>query len=76
MKDVDKLRVLLPHWIEHNDEHSAEFREWAQRAGEAQQHLLKAAQLLEDATASLQSAMEKLGGPLSLEGQDSTDGHH
>jgi hypothetical protein len=71
MKDADKLRVLLPHWIEHNDEHSAEFREWALRAGEAQQDLLEAAQLLEDATASLESAMKKLGGPLSLEGQHS-----
>jgi hypothetical protein len=71
MKDIDKLRVLLPHWIEHNDEHSAEFREWALRAGEAQQDLLEAAQLLEDATASLESAMKKLGGPLSLEGQHS-----
>lgn len=71
MKDIDKLRVLLPHWIEHNDEHSTEFREWAQRAGEAQQDLLKAAQLLEDTTASLESAMKKLGGPLSLEGQHS-----
>ena len=30
--------------------------------------LLEAAQLLEDATASLESAMKKLGGPLSLEG--------
>jgi hypothetical protein len=71
MKDIDKLRVLLPHWIEHNDEHSAEFRAWALRAGEAQQDLLKGAQLLEDATASLESAMKKLGGPLSLEGQHS-----
>ena len=32
MTDVQKLRILLPHWIEHNVEHAAEFREWAERA--------------------------------------------
>jgi hypothetical protein len=31
--DLEKLRVLLPHWIEHNAEHAAEFRQWAERAG-------------------------------------------
>lgn len=25
---VDKLRVLLPHWIEHNDQHVADLRRW------------------------------------------------
>jgi len=33
--DEDRLRVLLPHWIEHNAEHAAEFRQWAERAREA-----------------------------------------
>lgn len=66
MKELEKLRVLLPHWIEHNDEHAAEFREWAVRAGEAEEDILEAARLLEQATGLLQSAMEKLGGPLEL----------
>ncbi len=35
--DRDKLRVLLPHWIEHNAEHAEEFRAWADRAREAGQ---------------------------------------
>jgi hypothetical protein len=30
--DLAKLRILLPHWIEHNDEHATSFREWAERA--------------------------------------------
>ncbi len=30
--DEDKLRMLLPHWIEHNAEHAAEFRQWAEKA--------------------------------------------
>ncbi|WP_101249355.1 hypothetical protein [Telmatospirillum siberiense] len=25
---ADKLKVLLPHWIEHNDRHVAELRRW------------------------------------------------
>jgi len=33
--EVDKLRILLPHWIEHDMEHAAEFRRWAEVAGEA-----------------------------------------
>lgn len=32
MTDLDKLRALLPHWIEHNAEHAAEFQQWADRA--------------------------------------------
>jgi hypothetical protein len=35
--DQDKLRVLLPHWIEHNAEHAAEFRLWAEKARAAGQ---------------------------------------
>ena len=30
--DLAKLRILLPHWIEHNDEHATSFQEWAGRA--------------------------------------------
>ena len=25
MNETDKLRVLIPHWIEHNEEHAREF---------------------------------------------------
>jgi hypothetical protein len=32
MTELDKLRALLPHWIEHNAEHAAEFRNWAEKA--------------------------------------------
>ena len=32
--DRAKLRVLLSHWIEHNQEHAASFQEWAGRARE------------------------------------------
>ena len=32
--DLAKLRILLPHWIEHNEEHAASFQEWARKARE------------------------------------------
>ncbi|MEA3340622.1 MAG: hypothetical protein U9R15_11700 [Chloroflexota bacterium] len=30
--DLLKLRILLPHWIEHNEEHAAGFQRWAAKA--------------------------------------------
>jgi hypothetical protein len=69
MNDLDKIRVLLPHWIEHNAEHAAEFREWAdrvQQAGKdsAAQGITFAANALETANDALQVAFKQLGGPL------------
>jgi len=60
----EKLRILLPHWIEHNGEHAGEFRQWAERAGPAQDAILAAADLVEEANARLEEALEALGGPL------------
>lgn len=31
MNDLEKLQVLLPHWIEHNAEHADELSSWAER---------------------------------------------
>jgi FtsZ-binding cell division protein ZapB len=64
MRETDKLRVLLPHWIEHNSEHAEEFREWSQKAGPARDALLDAARLLKQANTQLQEALRQLGGPL------------
>ena len=62
--DKDKLRILLSYWIEHNKEHSGEFREWAEKAvdfgGEAVHgDMLSAAQYMDKATESLLKALEK-----------------
>ena len=59
--DLEKLRVLLPHWIEHNAEHAAEFRQWAERAGEASEDIQAAAKARERANQALTTAQEKLG---------------
>jgi hypothetical protein len=40
MNETDKLRVLIPHWIEHNSEHADEFRRWAEQAGDAAADIL------------------------------------
>lgn len=65
-RDEDKLRALLPHWIEHNDEHAAEFRAWAERARaagrlEVADEIETAAKELNWVNESLHAAMEKLG---------------
>jgi predicted RNA-binding protein len=68
-KDVEKLRALLPHWIRHNAEHAAEFRRWAQRAGQADVYLQTAADRCEGVNAALERALEQLGGPPETEAE-------
>ena len=60
-----KLKTLLNYWIEHNKEHSQEFREWASKAkvlGEAQacEEMLRAAQEMDKASESLSRALRRL----------------
>ncbi len=31
MNDLVKLKRLLHHWMEHNDEHAETYKEWAER---------------------------------------------
>ena len=64
MNEIEKLRVLLPHWIEHNEEHATEFRQWAKRTDEASMDIIAAANQMEIVNRSLQDALEKLGGTL------------
>ena len=68
MNDLEKARELLPHWIEHNAEHAAEFRRWAERvqaAGQedAAEEIALAAKQLGWVNEALASALEALGGP-------------
>jgi predicted RNA-binding protein len=63
--EVEKLRVLIPHWMEHNAEHADEFRRRAQQAGEAAGEILTAADAMQRVNTALSGALEKLGGPLS-----------
>ena len=74
-----KLQVLLPHWIEHNNNHITEFRKWESQAstGPGQEVALllgKAISNMEEAGKSLSEALEKIGGP--LEGGEGQHHHH
>jgi hypothetical protein len=64
MDEITKLRMLLPHWIEHNSEHAGEFRDYAARSGEVKDKLLAAAQLMEEVNNWLGDALDELGGPI------------
>jgi len=72
---IEKLQVLLPHWIEHNNIHIAEFRKWE---GEARKEssqevsilLEKVISNMKETGKSLSEALEKVGGPL-----ESSEGH-
>jgi antirestriction protein ArdC len=67
----DKLRTLLHHWIEHNAEHAADFRRWAEVAGEAKSDIEAAAAQMEAANEALAAALAKLGGSMGYH-----DHHH
>ena len=64
MNEIEKLRVLIPHWVEHNNEHAQEFRDWAEQAGETAQEILDAAEAMSRVNTHLLSALEKLGGSI------------
>jgi len=72
MNDIEKLRVLLPHWLEHNQEHAAEFASWADKASAAGQEavdreLHRAAEAMRQANDALQTALAELGGAIHPE---------
>lgn len=65
---VEKLRVLLPHWIEHNQGHVAEFRKWSATARsegcqEPANLIDRAAEIMEEADRLLAEALHQVGGP-------------
>lgn len=71
---AEKLRILLPHWIEHNQGHATEFRRWSSTARtenmeEVASLIDRAADILEEADHLLSEALIKAGGP-------SHGGHH
>lgn len=68
-RDLEKLEVLLAHWVEHNREHLEEFRNWALRAEnlgvkETANHLHAAVERMESANEYLSAALDKLRSAL------------
>ena len=62
MNELEKLRVLIPHWIEHNEEHADDYRRWAENVNEVNADLLAAVDALKKVNQTLSVALEKLGG--------------
>jgi len=65
--DLTKLRILLPHWIEHNEEHAASFERWGARAralrrGKTAQRIEDAVERMADCNQALRAALEALEG--------------
>ncbi len=65
--DRAKLKQLLSYWVEHNQEHSEEFKEWAEKArrmGEAAAaaEILEAVANMDKVSAILSGTLKRLGG--------------
>lgn len=62
-KEFKKLGILLEHWIEHNEAHAEEFREWANKVkefnrGKVSQKITTASDYMLKANESLQDAIK------------------
>ena len=66
MNDIEKLRALLPHWIEHNEEHAENFRRWAEKARHL--GLEEVADLIEEAAEKVRLCNEALAEALRRTG--------
>jgi hypothetical protein len=71
--DIEKLRILLSHWIEHNHSHETEMNKWQTVADQNDQtkaanHLKQAIATMQETNKCLALALDELGGKL--------EGHH
>ncbi|MDY6878465.1 MAG: hypothetical protein SWK90_19985 [Chloroflexota bacterium] len=65
--DLVKLRILLPHWIEHNEDHAVGFERWVAKARELGQE--ETAQWIEEAVGRMAACNQALNAALeALEG--------
>jgi len=81
MDNVEKLRVMLQHWIEHNNGHVDEFEKWRQTMTEEGQaslaaHIAEAIQTMTTVNKQLEKALEEVGGPGNGEHHHHRHHHH
>lgn len=69
----EKLRVLLPHWIEHSKSHQNEFSNWAEQV--RKEGHADVAALIEQAMQSMQKTDALLEQALTMAG-GAKEGHH
>ena len=78
--DLEKLQMLLTHWLQHNESHGSEYLKWAAVAREdghaaTAEFIEQALEFLKKADESLGKALESVGGP-SQEHQHHHHHHH
>ena len=66
--DLEKLQMLLTHWLQHNESHGSEYLKWAEVAKKeglstTAELIEQAIDLLKKADESLGKALESVGGP-------------
>ena len=69
MNEKDELRVVFPYWIEHKNEHVREIRDWFTQAGEIDQDILDAVEVLSRGNMQLLSVLKKhwtFGHPMGM----------
>jgi len=74
MNEIEKLRVLLPHWIEHNNGHEAECIKWAETA--RKEGLDKVADSIDAAVKTMREANSHLEKALAEAGGAPDEHHH
>jgi hypothetical protein len=78
--DLEKLQMLLTHWLQHNESHGSEYLKWAEVAREGghattAELIEQAVYHLKKADESLDKALESVGG-LSQGHQHHHHHHH
>lgn len=65
---LEKIRVMLPHWIYHNKQHEEEFMGWVEELSKVDStlsdQLRLAVSALEQAQIALEKTLEMAGGDL------------
>jgi hypothetical protein len=74
MEQMEKLRVLLPHWIEHNRGHAEECGKWATFARDAGEETV--AVYIESAISAMNQASELLDKALLAAGGKMSEHEH
>ncbi|KZL92680.1 hypothetical protein [Clostridium magnum] len=64
-KDEETLRILLDHWVEHNESHEDGFKEWVKKAIsmgklETAEFIQKAVEFMQEADKMLMEAKENM----------------
>jgi hypothetical protein len=65
MDDLQKLKHLIEHWKEHNEEHAQTYLEWSKKAdGAGKDELAAVLRKLAEETLELEKLFEKAGALL------------